>query len=120
MNDLVRRVTDLERVGRNIVHGGDIASVQGNTVKVRITLINDQTILTQFLPLIGRETAQVGEPVMVLMPRSDFASGYAFCLLKDPSIDALSNELESATNAIELLKSKITQIEKRISNLSNY
>lgn len=120
MNDVVRRVTELERVGRNIVHSGDIASVQNNTVKVRITLINDQTILTQFLPLIGRETAQVGEPVMVLMPQSDFASGYVFCLLKDPVIDALSNDLESAESAIKSLKSQITQIEQRISNLSNY
>lgn len=117
MNDLVQRVTNLERIGRNVLHTGEIASVSGNQAKLRVTLINDQTILTSLLPVIGRSSVSVGEPASVIMPLGDFASGVIVCLLKDPELDELANEIDTLEGKVSSLEENMNSALNRIGSL---
>lgn len=99
MNPIVQRLTELERIGRNTAHIGDIEESAEGTAKVRITLINDQIIITPSLPLVGRLIATIGEPVLLITPHADFAEGYVFCFSQDPAIAELSSRVQQLEQA---------------------
>lgn len=99
MNPIVQRLTEIERIGRNTAHIGDLEEFTEGTAKVRITLINDQSIITPSLPLVGRTSATVGEPVLLITPRADFTEGYVFCFSPDPAIAELASRVQQLEQA---------------------
>lgn len=110
--DLYQEVAALQRLFRNLIRMGSVISVDGSRVVVKLDVEGGSVtgLLTGKLPLIGRGSAQVGEPVIVMLPDADPANGWVFCLQYDPQIESLQARLNAVEQQLQLLEQQVNYL----------